>query len=92
MLDSSAVLETSSNNRGLLIPRLSSSEILGINQPKSYDWKREEYPEMNFEKGIRVGFITQEAESIIPEMVQIDKVGIYALKYSEFVPILVKAM
>lgn len=61
-------------------------------QPKSYDWKREEYPEMNFEKGKGLGFIAQEVEPIVPEMVQIDDKGIYTLQYSELIPILVKAI
>ncbi|MEZ4722256.1 MAG: tail fiber domain-containing protein [Flavobacteriales bacterium] len=60
--------------------------------PYSYDWLREEYPEINFEEGKGLGFIAQDVEAIIPEMVMKDSSGVYSLQYSELIPVLTKAI
>jgi len=38
-------------------------------RPVTYEMKTEEYPFMNFEKGVQIGFIAQEMEPIFPSLV-----------------------
>lgn len=75
-------------------------------QPKSYIYKHEEYPHMNLPKTEQWGFVAQEVEQVIPEMVrkathpaQLDdkgnviheSVSISGINYDRLIPLLVKA-
>ncbi|MCD4793265.1 MAG: tail fiber domain-containing protein [Bacteroidales bacterium] len=70
----------------------SGLDIVNKLNPVSYNWKLEEYPEMNFTKEKQIGFIAQELELIIPELVKTDTEGNKAISYSKLTPILVKAI
>ncbi len=61
-------------------------------QPVTYNWRTDEYPKMNFTEDRQIGFIAQELELIIPELVKTDTKGNKAVSYSKFTPILVKAI
>jgi hypothetical protein len=58
----------------------------------SFDWCRDEHPEMNFEKQRQVGFIAQEVKEVLPEAVQQDGNGVFSLAYTKVIPLLVEAM
>ncbi len=58
----------------------------------SYDWRQEEFPEMNFAKGRKVGFIAQEVEPVFPEAVAKDDRGFYTVAYASVTPLLVEAI
>ena len=58
----------------------------------SYDWRQDEFPEMNFAKGRKVGFIAQEVERVFPEAVAKDDRGFYTVAYSSVTPLLVEAI
>jgi len=58
----------------------------------SYEWKVNEFPDKKFEKGTQVGFIAQETEKIIPEIVRTDNDGFKAVDYSKLNPYLVEAI
>jgi len=59
-----------------------------------FNWKRDEYPEHNFSEGRQVGFIAQEVEEVLPEVVDKgdDKDGFYSVSYGRIVPVLVEAV
>ncbi|MBN2197805.1 tail fiber domain-containing protein, partial [Candidatus Wolfebacteria bacterium] len=60
--------------------------------PISFIWKNEEYSDMHFNNGIQFGFIAQEMEKIIPEIVTINNDGYKGISYERLVPILTAAI
>ncbi|HCL56247.1 MAG TPA: hypothetical protein DHW82_04465 [Spirochaetia bacterium] len=58
----------------------------------SFEWKTEEYQEKNFSKGTNIGLIAQEAEKIVPEVVNTGKDGYKAMAYSNLSALIVEAV
>jgi flagellar biosynthesis chaperone FliJ len=58
----------------------------------SYDWKRKDFPEMNFKQGKDLGLIAQEVEKVLPELVNTDEKGFKSVQYSHLVSVLVEAI
>jgi hypothetical protein len=58
----------------------------------SFDWRKEEFPELNFSAGRNLGFIAQEIKEVLPEVVSQDAKGYYSVAYSQVVPVLVEAI
>jgi hypothetical protein len=67
------------------------NELMRLNSI-SYLWKVDAYPEMGFDKGSQFGFIAQEFEKVIPELVRTDKDGYKSIDYVKLTPILVVAI
>ena len=63
-------------------------ELRGV----EFEWKVDEYKEMNFEKGKKIGFIGQEVEKIFPEVVSTDQNGYKSLSYANLTALLVEAI
>lgn len=61
-------------------------------QGVSFDWRREEHPEMQFEEGRQIGFIAQDLQRVVPEAVSESNDGTLHAAYSEIIPILVEAV
>ena len=66
-------------------------DIIDNLRPVTYEWKD---PSDSGMQGTQIGFIAQEVESVLPEIVltQEDEDKTKGLKYNEFIPVLVKAM
>ena len=58
----------------------------------TYDWNLESYPTRGFTKDKQIGFIAQEVEPIIPEMVSTGRDGYKSIDYSKLGPILIEAI
>ena len=58
----------------------------------SYEWKVDEYKEMNFDKDKHIGLIAQEVEKVIPELVKTDAEGYKAVSYEKLTAVLVEAL
>lgn len=58
----------------------------------TYQWKKDEYPEMKFEEGTEYGVIAQELEEILPDLVDTDNEGWKSVEYSHMVPLLIEAI
>jgi hypothetical protein len=58
----------------------------------SYEFKTEEFKNLNFTEGKSLGFIAQDLKEVLPEAVRIDKDGYHAVNYSEIIPVLVEAL
>ena len=56
-----------------------------------YSWRKEEYPERNFDDRVQLGFIAQEIEKILPEVVDTDTNGWKSVQYTQIVALLVEA-
>ncbi len=60
--------------------------------PVNYQWKTDEYPEMKFLTGTQLGFIAQDVEKIIPEVVTTNNEGYKGISYEKIVPVLTSAI
>jgi hypothetical protein len=58
----------------------------------TYDWKQKEFPERRFDSAKHVGFIAQEMETVLPELVSKDKDGYRSVNYMGAIPVLVEAI
>jgi hypothetical protein len=57
-----------------------------------FEWRKNEYPDLNFSEGKQIGFIAQEVQQVLPEIVhEADDIG-YSVAYSQMVPVLVEAI
>ena len=57
-----------------------------------YEWRRDEFPKEQLKKGKDIGFIAQEVEKVIPEIVLTDSKGFKALEYERLTALLVEGM
>jgi len=74
-----------------LSPSTSLGKVLAL-RPVNFDWRTGEFPEMNFINGTQVGFIAQEVEKIIPEVVTTDDKGFKGMSYERLTPVLTSAV
>jgi hypothetical protein len=58
----------------------------------TFEWKRDEFKTMHFAEGRQIGFIAQEVEKVLPELVTTDSNGYKSVAYANVVPVLVEAM
>lgn len=67
------------------------SKVLQM-QGTTYFWKTDEFPEKQFNTQLQVGFIAQEMEKILPEVVTTDIDGYKGIDYTKISPVLVEAI
>ncbi len=65
--------------------------ILKIDAYK-YFYKTEEFPEMNFSNKKQIGFIAQELEKVLPEVVKTDDKGYKSVNYAQVTPMLLQGI
>ena len=58
----------------------------------NYYWKTSDFPAMNFNNKMQMGFIAQDVEKIFPEMVFTDDAGYKSIDYSRLTPVLVETI
>lgn len=73
-------------------PLENSLSKLSSLQGVDYEWKKEEYPDMNFNDRTQIGFIAQDVEKIIPEVVTTADNGYKSVSYEKLVPVLTEAI
>ncbi|KAH7484781.1 hypothetical protein KRP22_005946 [Phytophthora ramorum] len=61
-------------------------------RPVTFEWRRDEFPSRNFPAGVFPGFLADDVEEILPDLVQQDGEGWKSLNYVGLVPHLVSAM
>jgi len=64
------------------------SQLRGV----SYEWKIDEYPNNGFTEGKQIGFLAQEVEPVLPELVSTDDKGYKAVAYDKMTAVLVEAV
>ena len=57
-----------------------------------YNWKQNEFPEMQFTDNRQLGFSAQELEKYFPELVMTDARGYKSVDYGRLTPVLVEAI
>jgi len=74
-----------------LLPSASLDKVMAL-KPVNFEWRTSEYPNMGFTDGTQVGFIAQDVEKIIPELVTTDDKGYKGISYERIAPVIVSAM
>ena len=64
------------------------TRLQGVN----YEWRTKEFPSKNFDEATQIGFIAQDIERIVPEVVKTDALGYKALSYDKLTVLLVEAV
>jgi len=64
------------------------SQLRGVR----FVWRADEFKEMNFNSGKKIGLIAQEVEKVIPEVVSTDKEGFKSVEYAKLTALLVEAV
>lgn len=57
----------------------------------SYEYRKEEFPGMTFPSGRQIGFIAQEVEQVVPQIVATDEKGYKSVAYQNVTALLVEA-
>lgn len=57
-----------------------------------FEWRTDQFEEMNFQEGKHIGVIAQEVEQVIPELVTTGADGYKSVEYTKLVAVLVEAM
>ena len=65
--------------------------VLGL-RGVTYEYRRDAFPERHFPAGRQMGFIAQEVERSLPELVREDNDGYLSLDYAHVTPLLVEAI
>merc|ERR1711998_604542 len=77
--------------KNILQLRNSLSKVLNITGV-SFDWRRRDFPHRNFPERGRIGFIAQDLEEVVPEVVSTDNEGWKTVAYSSLAPMFVEAI
>jgi hypothetical protein len=64
------------------------TSLRGVN----FSWKTAEFPERHFTRERQIGFIAQEVEKVLPELVSLTPDGFKSVDYSKLTAVLVEAM
>ena len=92
-LKTSGITETSDIRWKKDIKTLSNSlEKVGQLRGVTYNWRKEEFPDKNFESKEQIGLIAQEVEKIYPQLVDTDALGFKSVQYSKVVALLIEAL
>lgn len=59
---------------------------------KTYNWKRNEFKDINFNDKLQYGLIAQEVEKIIPSLAYKTEGGEYSINYIGLIPVLIEAI
>lgn len=73
-------------------PLESAMDILKNLQGVSYEFNQTAFPERKFETGRQIGFIAQQIEPYVPEVVRTDLLGYKSVQYSQLMPMVVEAL
>jgi hypothetical protein len=72
----------------LASPLNSIMQLRGV----TFEWRKDEFPQMNFDKGTQIGLIAQEVEKIFPELVKTDDNGFKAIAYDKLTAVLLEGI
>lgn len=75
-----------------LVPLGKSLEKLKAINGYSYEWRSDEFPDLNLKKGRDYGVIAQEIEKMFPELVTQSPNGYKAVNYNGLIPFLIEGM
>lgn len=68
-----------------------SIDIISSLHGVKFEWKNSEYKSMNFDDKAHIGFIAQEVEEVLPELVYVNNEGFKCIEYANLVAVLVES-
>ena len=75
-----------------IVPLQSSLDKVMQLKPVNFDWRTSEFPDLHFTNGTQIGFIAQDVEKVIPELVTTDNNGYKGLSYERITSVLTGAI
>lgn len=75
-----------------IVPLQSSLDKVMQLKPVNFDWRANEFPDLHFSNGTQIGFIAQDVEKVIPEVVTTDNNGYKGISYERITPVLTGAI
>ncbi|MFT5591316.1 MAG: hypothetical protein ACI9ZF_003516, partial [Bradyrhizobium sp.] len=75
-----------------ITPVINAVKTITALQGVHYEYDRAAYPMKNFEQGRKLGFIAQQIESYVPEIVQTDRDGYKTVQYAQLGPLLAEGI
>ena len=92
-LKTAGITETSDIRWKKDVKTLSNSlEKVGQLRGVSYNWRKDEFPDKNFDNKEQIGLIAQEVDKIYPQLVDTDALGFKSVQYSKVVALLIEAL
>ncbi len=73
-------------------PLTGALDKIGRLQGVSYDWKIDAFPDKSFSRQRQIGFIAQDVQDVLPELVTEDEKGYLSIAYGSAIPVLVEAV
>eukprot|EP00596_Hydrurales_sp_CCMP1899_P011071 CAMPEP_0119052806 /NCGR_PEP_ID=MMETSP1177-20130426/73978_1 /TAXON_ID=2985 /ORGANISM="Ochromonas sp, Strain CCMP1899" /LENGTH=135 /DNA_ID=CAMNT_0007032489 /DNA_START=693 /DNA_END=1101 /DNA_ORIENTATION=- len=73
-----------------IIPIQNALEIVNLMKGVNYDFKIDEYQDRNFPKSKQIGWIADEVEQVIPQLVDMDSEGFKSISYAKSTVLLAK--
>ncbi|MEX0987976.1 MAG: tail fiber domain-containing protein, partial [Bacteroidales bacterium] len=73
-------------------PIASAMEYVNSINGVYFDWNTEDYDQKGFNENRQIGFIAQEIEEVLPELVETDEQGYKSVDYSKITAVLIQAM
>ncbi len=61
-------------------------------RPVVFHWRQSEFPERNFAGGPQFGFIAQDTQRVLPEVVSVGSDGYLSVNYASLTPVLTRAI
>lgn len=65
---------------------------LKILEGVTFNWRKDEFPQMGFTDGRQIGLIAQDVEKTFPELVNTDSAGYKSVAYDKFTAVLLEAI
>ena len=75
-----------------IVPLQSSLDKVMQLKPVNFDWRANEFPDLHFSNGTQIGFIAQDVEKALPEVVTTDNNGYKGISYERITPVLTGAI
>jgi hypothetical protein len=75
-----------------VVPLDNALSLIDRLRPVRFDWKRDEFCDREFAEGRQIGFIAQEVEEVLPQVVSTGSDGYLSMDYGRLTPILVEAV
>jgi hypothetical protein len=60
--------------------------------PVSYNWRKDEFPDMHFDDSRQIGLVAQEVEKVFPDLVRTDDKGYKAVAYDKLSVVLLQGL
>ena len=75
-----------------ITPVINALETIGNLKGVHYEFNQAAFPQHGFESGRQLGFIAQQIEPFVPEVVRTDRFGFKSVQYSQLVPLLAEGI